>query len=159
MLTGHIIHEQPKETSMYKCSLTYAERFLRRKRLETDCGISFVLDLEKTTNLNHGDHIELSDGSRVTVLAKPERLAALRGTNLMELAWHVGNRHTPCEVVDDQLLVQRDHVIDSRFRPDRLVLARRGPRSRSDSRNDRHSRRGLCRHSRPATGLGSWQVS
>ena len=112
MLTGHIIHEQPKETSMYKCSLSYAERFLRRKRLETDCGISFVLDLEKTKNLNHGDHIELSDGTRVTVLAKPERLAALRGTNLMELAWHVGNRHTPCQVVDDQLLIQHDHVIE-----------------------------------------------
>ena len=79
MLTAHIIHAQPKETAIYKCSLTYAERFLRRKRLETDCGISFVLDLEKTTNLNHGDHIELNDGTRVTVLAKPERLAALRG--------------------------------------------------------------------------------
>ena len=61
MLTAHIIHEHSKETATYKCSLTYAERFLRRKRLETDCGISFVLDLEKTTNLNHGDHIELRD--------------------------------------------------------------------------------------------------
>ena len=67
MLTAHIIHEHPKETATYKCSLTYAERFLRRKRLETDCGISFVLDLEKTTNLNHGDHIELNDGTLVTV--------------------------------------------------------------------------------------------
>jgi urease accessory protein len=39
-------------------------------------------------------------------------LAALRGKNLMELAWHIGNRHTPCEVVDDQLLIQHDHVIE-----------------------------------------------
>ena len=48
MLTAHKIHANPQEIAIYKCSLTYAERFLRRKRLETDCGISFVLDQPKT---------------------------------------------------------------------------------------------------------------
>lgn len=112
MLSAYIIREQPEEIPLYTCSLTYAERFLRRKRLDTDCGVGFVLDLEKTTNLNHGDHIELSDGTRIAVLAKPERLALLRGANLTELAWHIGNRHTPCEIDGDQLFIQHDHVIE-----------------------------------------------
>ena len=31
---------------------------------------------------------------------------------LARLAWHVGNRHTPAEIGDGRILVQRDHVIE-----------------------------------------------
>lgn len=112
MLSAHIIHRTPTKAADYRCSLTYADRFLRRKRLDTDCGIGFVLDLEQTTNLNHGDHIELTDGTRIAVIAKPETLAAVTGPNLVELAWHIGNRHTPCQIDADRLLIQHDHVIE-----------------------------------------------
>ncbi len=93
------------------CTLTYDARFLRRKRLVTDTGLSFVIDLDKTTSLEHGDALELDEGTRVMIKAAPEALYVVTGENLVRLAWHIGNRHTPCQIDDDRLLIQNDPVI------------------------------------------------
>ncbi len=92
------------------CTLDYGARFLRRKRLRTDCGIFFLADLAQTTSLDEGDALELSDGRCVAIRAAQEDLLEVRG-DLALLAWHIGNRHTPCQVEGDRLLIQRDPVI------------------------------------------------
>ncbi|MGB0905679.1 MAG: urease accessory protein UreE, partial [Mangrovicoccus sp.] len=38
-------------------------------------------------------------------------LLEVRGAHLLRLAWHIGNRHTPCEIQSDALLIRDDHVI------------------------------------------------
>jgi urease accessory protein len=112
MITAHTIHHRHEGTASYTISLTYEDRFLRRKKLVTDCGVAFVLDLEQTTSLYHGDHIVCADGTCIMVQAKPETLAKITGGNLLELAWHIGNRHTPCQIANGFLLIQHDHVIE-----------------------------------------------
>ncbi|CUH75332.1 urease accessory protein UreE [Tropicibacter naphthalenivorans] len=92
-------------------TLDYDDRFLRRKRLVTDGGAAFVVDLEKTTSLDAGDALELGDGRLVEVRAAPEAVLVVRGGNLARLAWHIGNRHTPCQIESDHVLIQRDPVI------------------------------------------------
>lgn len=92
-------------------SLTYDERFLRRKVLHTEAGEAFLVDLAKTTSLGTGDAFELEDGRRIAVLAAVEPLLEITGTGLTRLAWHIGNRHTPCQIEADRLLIQRDHVL------------------------------------------------
>jgi urease accessory protein len=92
-------------------TLDYDTRFLRRKRLATDTGRPFVIDLEKTTSLEDGDALELDDGSRVVIRAAEEDVLVVTGKSLPRLAWHIGNRHTPCQVDPDRLLIQRDPVI------------------------------------------------
>lgn len=94
-----------------RCVLSYDERFLRRKALAGEDGLGFLADLEKTTSLNDGDAFELSDGRRVEVVAANETLFAVRGPDMVRLAWHIGNRHTPCQIKADRLLIQRDPVI------------------------------------------------
>ncbi len=94
-----------------KVTLDYDARFLRRKRLVTDAGQPFVVDLEQTTSLNPGDALELGDGALVEVAAAAEPVLIVTGANLARLAWHIGNRHTPCQVEADRLLIQRDPVI------------------------------------------------
>ena len=94
-----------------RCVLTYDDRFLRRKRLTCEGGLSFVCDLEKTTSLNAGEAFELSDGRFVEIAAAAEPLYRVTGPDLVRLAWHVGNRHTPCQIGSDALLIQRDKVI------------------------------------------------
>ena len=94
-----------------RCVLSYEDRFLRRKRLTAENGLSFVLDLDRTTSLNEGDALELLDGQLVEVVAAHEELFAVYGSELARLAWHIGNRHTPCQVEDTRLLIQRDPVI------------------------------------------------
>lgn len=91
--------------------LDYTERFLRRKMLSTMSGLRFMVDLEQTSSLDHGDALELSDGVLVEIIAAPEALMRVSGDNLVRLAWHIGNRHTPCQIMGDHLLIQFDPVI------------------------------------------------
>lgn len=93
------------------CALDYTARFLRRKRLETAQGRPFLVDLAHTTSLNHGDALVLSDDSLVEIQAADEALYQVTGPDMVRLAWHVGNRHTPCQINADQLLIQQDAVI------------------------------------------------
>lgn len=92
-------------------TLDYEARFLRRKKLTTDDGESFVVDLVQTTSLDQGDALELSDGRLVEVKAAPEAVLIVTGENLARIAWHIGNRHTPCQIESDHLLIQNDPVI------------------------------------------------
>lgn len=94
-----------------QCALTYEDRFFRRKKLTVADGWSFVADFERTISLNEGDALELSDGRLVEIIAAPEDLLAVTGDNLPRLAWHIGNRHTPCQIAGDRLLIQNDPVI------------------------------------------------
>ena len=99
-------------------TLDYASRYLRRRGMTTDQGETFVLDLPEPTDLRDGVSLLLDDGGAIRVLAAPEPLAEVRATGqtLARLAWHVGNRHTPCEVREDRLLIQRDHVLEDMLR-------------------------------------------
>ena len=98
-------------------TLTYDARFLRRRVLTTAAGREVLVDLEHTTSLDAGDAFQLDDGGRVAVLAAPEALYEVRGSaaDLIRLAWHIGNRHTPCQIEPDRLLIQRDHVMADMF--------------------------------------------
>ncbi len=96
-----------------RVSLTYEQRFLRRKVLHTVEGDKFLVDLEQTTSVDDGDAFELEDRRFVAVTAAAEALLQVTGDNLPRLAWHIGNRHTPCQIEADRLLIQRDHVIQA----------------------------------------------
>ena len=45
------------------------------------------------------------------MIAAEEPLYAVTG-NLVKLGWHIGNRHTPCQIEADRLVIQRDPVIE-----------------------------------------------
>ncbi len=91
--------------------LTYDERFLRRRVLTTAHGAKLLVDLAQTASLNHGDAFEVDTGEMIEVQAKPEGLLAITGDDLVRLAWHIGNRHTPCQIETTRLLIQRDKVL------------------------------------------------
>lgn len=97
----------PAET----CTLDYDARFLRRKRLVTDEGRAFVVDLAQTTSLDDGDALETGEGMRIVIRAAPEGVLVVTGGDLARLAWHIGNRHTPCQIDAGRLLIQNDPVI------------------------------------------------
>jgi len=92
-------------------TLSYDDRFLRRKMLTTMRAEQFLVDLGHTTSLDHGDAFALEDGRLIEVVAAKEDLLEVTGDDLPRLAWHIGNRHTPCQIEEDRLLIQRDHVI------------------------------------------------
>lgn len=90
--------------------LAYDERLLRRRRLVTVAAEGFLVDLAETAGLDEGDCLELTDGRLVEVIAAEEELMEVQG-DLHRYAWHIGNRHAPCQIEGDRLLIRRDHVL------------------------------------------------
>lgn len=91
--------------------LDYEARFMRRKVLITEKGEKLLVDLPQTTSLDHQGVLLLEGGGEIEVVAAAENLLQITGDDLVRLAWHVGNRHTPCQIEMDRLLIQQDHVI------------------------------------------------
>jgi urease accessory protein len=90
--------------------LDYEGRFLRRKRAGAASGAAVMVDLPETVSLDAGDALEAEGGALVEIVAAPEPLLRITG-DLARLAWHIGNRHTPCQVAGDHLLIRDDHVL------------------------------------------------
>jgi urease accessory protein len=93
-------------------TLGYDERFLRRRRLVTTGGAPLMVDLPETTDLRAGDALVCEDGQLVAVAAAEEDVLVIRG-DLVRLAWHIGNRHTPCQIETDRLVIRADHVLQA----------------------------------------------
>lgn len=99
-----------------KVALSYEQRLLRRKRLTTEGGDSFLVDLPETVSLQGGEAFELEDGRLIAVSAGEDDLLEVRGGDLLRFAWHIGNRHAPCQIEPDRLLILQDHVMAAMLR-------------------------------------------
>jgi urease accessory protein len=80
--------------------------------MATDCGMAFMVDLAETVSLGAGDAFLLDDGRQIIIQAAAEPVVEIRHQNLAKIAWHIGNRHTPCEIRQDFLVIRRDHVLE-----------------------------------------------
>ncbi|MEO9898964.1 MAG: urease accessory protein UreE [Paracoccaceae bacterium] len=110
MLIAQSFHGHAHATPLDQVYLTYEDRFLRRKVLTLQSGASLLVDLPNTTSLDHGGVLVTQSGE-ITVLAAPEALLEVTGDDLPRIAWHIGNRHTPCQIENTRLLIQQDHVM------------------------------------------------
>ncbi len=94
--------------------LDFDDRHRRRIAMTGSKGTAFLLDLPPGARLHGGDALVLEDGRLIEVIAAVEPLLEIRGDDakhLARLAWHLGNRHLPVQVLNDALCVRRDHVI------------------------------------------------
>jgi urease accessory protein len=104
--------EPPADTVV----LDFDDRHRRRMAMTGTHGLEFLLDLESAVALRGGDALVLEDGRLVEVVAAPEPLAEIRGSDpqhLVRLAWHLGNRHLPTQITARGLRIRRDHVIEA----------------------------------------------
>ena len=104
----------PDEAAVDNVTLPYLDRHRRRIRLVADSGTPFLLDLPRAQHLTEGDALELDNGSYIRVQAAPEPVIEIAADNpaaLLRIAWHVGNRHLPLQVLPDRLRLRADHVI------------------------------------------------
>jgi urease accessory protein len=96
--------------------LDFDDRHRRRMAMTGTRGLEFLLDLENAVALRGGDALVLEDGRLVEVVAAPEPLIEIRGTDpqhLVRVAWHLGNRHLPTQITARGLRIRRDHVIEA----------------------------------------------
>src|SRR5579863_8665061 len=95
--------------------LDYDDRRRRRIAMTGNNGTAFLLDLPSPAELLGGDALLLEDGRLVEVVAAPELLLEIRcadARHLARVAWHIGNRHVPAQVLSNALRIRRDHVLN-----------------------------------------------
>jgi urease accessory protein len=101
-------------------TLVYADRCRQRARFIDDSGAPFLLDLVRPARLADGDGLVLPDGTIIRVIAAPEPLIeaiARDERHLARIAWHIGNRRVPVQIVDGCCLrIVRDTALDQVLR-------------------------------------------
>ena len=110
-LAGH----WPKQTAAGSLTLDFDARHRRRIHLITDQGEDVLLDLPKAVAMADGDALQLEDGRLLAVQAAAEPVVEIKHSDpnqLMRLAWLLGNRHLPTEILDRVLRIRPDHVIE-----------------------------------------------
>jgi urease accessory protein len=96
--------------------LDFDDRHRRRMAMTGTRGLEFLLDLENAVALRGGDALVLEDNRLIEVVAAAEPLVEIRGADplhLVRVAWHLGNRHLPTQVMPKGLRIRRDHVIEA----------------------------------------------
>jgi urease accessory protein len=94
--------------------LDYDDRHRRRIAMTGNTGMTFLLDLPAPAELRGGDALLLEDGRLIEIVAAREPLleiACADPRQLARIAWHLGNRHLPTQIMNGSLRVRRDHVI------------------------------------------------
>ena len=65
-----IIHHNNDKEIFDEISLSYEERFIRRKKLIANNGSEFLVNLEETVSVDENHYFELDNGKLIKVLSK-----------------------------------------------------------------------------------------
>ena len=98
--------------------IDYDGRHRRRILLRTERGREVLLDLSQAVRLREGDGLPVDVGV-IRVRARPEKLLEIQSHDpgeMVRIAWHLGNRHLPVQLLDDRILIRADHVIEEMVR-------------------------------------------
>lgn len=93
--------------------IDYDRRFRRRIVLTTLSGASVLVDLPQAVRLRDGDGLAV-EGGVVRVRAQSEALMEIHAPSdgeLIRIAWHLGNRHLPVQLLGGRIRIRADHVI------------------------------------------------
>jgi urease accessory protein len=135
--------------------IDFDRRHRRRILLATETGREVLIDLPQAVRLRDGDGLALMDGGVVRVCARPEALLEIHAhdnAELIRIAWHLGNRHLPVQLLGDRIRIRADHVIaemveglgghvepiEAAFDPEAGAYAGGGGHHHHDDSDDRH---------------------
>jgi urease accessory protein len=93
--------------------IDFDRRHRRRILLRTEQGGEVLLDLPQAARLRDGDGLAVG-GKVVRVCARPEPLLEIHAHDegeMVRIAWHLGNRHLPVQLLGDRIRIRADHVI------------------------------------------------
>ncbi|MFZ0844653.1 MAG: urease accessory protein UreE [Pseudolabrys sp.] len=96
--------------------LDYAKRSAQTATVACVKGGTIEIDLHQPMRLRTDDLLVLEDGSLVEVVAAPEALIEARAADvagLSRLAWHLGDRHVPVQVLPNRIRTLREPAIEA----------------------------------------------
>jgi urease accessory protein len=96
--------------------LPFAQRQVQQGFVFGASGTCIELDFAEPLRLRTDDALVLEDGSLVEVVAEAEPLIEAKvsdAASLARLAWHLGSRHVPVQVLERRLRMRRDPAIQT----------------------------------------------
>ena len=96
--------------------LPHAERQAQKGFLFGVKGTCVEIDFAEPVRLRTDDALVLDDGGLVEIVAEPEPLIEARAADLpalARLAWHLGDRHVPVQVLERRLRLKPDPAIET----------------------------------------------
>jgi urease accessory protein len=96
--------------------LDYAQRNTQSVIVTGVKGGRFEIHLHEPARLRTDDLLVIEDGGLVEVVAAPEPLIEARAADvaaLSRLAWHLGDRHVPVQILANRIRARRDPAIES----------------------------------------------
>lgn len=96
--------------------LDYAQRSSQKSTVIGIKGTVIEIGLHQPGRLRTDDLLVLDDGNLVEVVAAPEPLIEVRAADvaaLARLAWHLGDRHVPVQVLPNRIRARRDDAIEA----------------------------------------------
>lgn len=110
-----------REANAFDFAILYHdERRVRRKLIRLNGGDEVLVDFPQPVTLDGGSALKLADGRYAEIIAGEEKLYEVRGrdkVHLMQLCWHIGNRHAKAQIetewegIGDRVVILRDHVL------------------------------------------------
>lgn len=95
--------------------LEWEELSKRILRIETDKGTDIALRLTGEEPLKYGDLLFEDDSRRIAIRTKLEPVIVISPKDMYEMgksAFELGNRHTPCLIEHNEIIVRADHTIN-----------------------------------------------
>jgi urease accessory protein len=96
--------------------LDYAQRSAQAITVTGVNGTAIMLELHPPARLRTDDLLVLDDGGLVEVVAAPEPLIEARAADvaaLARLAWHLGDRHVPVQLLPNRIRTSRDAGVEA----------------------------------------------
>jgi urease accessory protein len=96
--------------------LSHAQRQAQKGFLFGVKGTCVEVDFADVVRLRTDDALLLDTGGLVEIVAEPEPLVEARAGDLQalaRLAWHLGDRHVPIQVLERRLRLKRDPAIEA----------------------------------------------
>jgi urease accessory protein len=106
-------HDRPVADTVI---LDYAQRSAGHVSVASVKGSPVEIDLHGAVRLRTDDLLELEDGTLVEVVAAAEPLIEARAADvaaLARLAWHLGDRHVPVELLPNRIRARRDDAVEA----------------------------------------------
>lgn len=95
--------------------LEWEELNKRILRKQTENGTDVSISLESGDHLHYGDVLYEDENTLIAIRTKLEKVYVITPKTMKEMgkmAFEIGNRHTPCIIEDNEILVRYDHTLE-----------------------------------------------
>ncbi|MEM7217228.1 MAG: urease accessory protein UreE [Pseudomonadota bacterium] len=111
------VHDHKRTPCADAVTLCYAQREKARQRAVLASGEEIAIVLPRGAVMRGGDTLISRSGRRISVLAAAEAVSTVvAASDLVRIAYHLGNRHVALQVGDGWVRYLRDRVLDEMVR-------------------------------------------